>query len=117
MKNNIWTIFHRTGSYSAEYTPVWQRYVCWGGTAEAVKQADGNGRGRNRLTLRIRSRFARLLDADGNPVSAAEAGLSPGDLIAAGEADTPEGQACLRITATAAETGSGLVDGIVLTAE
>lgn len=117
MENNSWTIFHRTGRYSPAYAPVWQRFTCWGGMAESVKRADGSGKGQNRLTLRIRNRFARLLDTDGNPVSAGDANLSPGDLIAVGEADTPDTAVCWRITSVTAETGSGLVDGIVITAE
>ena len=117
MENGIWTIFHKTGRYSASYVPVWQRYVCYGGMAEPVKQAGGDGKGKNRLTLRIRDHFARLLDADGNAVSVGEAALSPGDLIAAGEAAQPDGIACWRVNAVAAETGGGLVNGIVLTAE
>lgn len=117
MGTEIWTIFHRTGSFTAGYAPRWKRFACWGAMAETVKGADGNGNGRNRLTLRIRNHFARLLDADGNPVSPGEAEISPGDLVTAGEAAVPDGNACWRITGTAAETGIGLVNGIVITAE
>ena len=117
METEIWTIFHRTGSFSAGYAPKWKRFTCWGAAAETVKRADGNGNGRNRLTLRIRNHFARQSDADGNPVSPEEAGISPGDLVTAGEAAVPDGKACWRITGTAAETGIGLLNGIVITAE
>ena len=117
MGTEIWTIFHRTGGYTAGYAPKWKRFVCWGAVAETVKGADGNGNGRNRLTLRIRSHFTGLADADGNPVSAEEAEISPGDLVTAGETAMPDGKACWRITGTAAEPGSGLLNGMVITAE
>ena len=117
MQNRIWTIFHRTGRYSLEFAPEWRRFVCWGGMAESVQGADGNGNGKNRLTLRIRSRFAILRDEQGAPVTAEEAEISPGDLVTVGETDSPGEQACWRITAVTAERGSGLVEGIVITAE
>ena len=117
MENSIWTIFHRTGGYSPEFAPVWQRFLCWGGTADSVKGADGNGKGRNRLTLQIRDHFGGLLDGDGKPASLTEAAISPGDLITAGEALTPDNAACWRITAVTSETGIGLLCGTVITAE
>lgn len=117
METGIWTIFHRSGRYTAGYAPVWQRFVCYGGTAESVKQADGNGNGRNRLTLRIRNCFARLTDEDGHTVSAKDAGISPGDLVTVGEAAVPDGVSCWRITAVGTETGSAFAGGTVITAE
>ncbi|MBR4960585.1 MAG: hypothetical protein IKY52_06790 [Clostridia bacterium] len=117
MENGIWTIFHRTGDFTMEYAPVWQRFVCRGGMAESVQGVFGDGMGKNRLTLRIRNHFARLYGEDGSTVSAETAGLTPGDLVAAGEVSSHEGIPCWRITSVAAEPGIGLIRGIVITAE
>ena len=116
MEERIWTIFHRSG-YTAAYEPVWQKYVCCGGRADMVQQADGNGKARNRLTLRLSAYESRLLDRDGNSLSFREAGISPGDLVTEGMAEVPEDSDCRRIGSVTHETGSGRMCGMVIAAE
>ena len=117
MKTGVWTIFHRSGRYTDDYTPVWQKYICYGGREESVQQADGGGNSQNRLTLRLSDYETRLLDQDGRILSYEEAQIAPGDLVTAGEAVSSEGVLCWRIGSVARENSSGRLGGIVIAAE
>ena len=117
MENGIWTIFHRSGEYSAGYTPFWSKFVCCGGTAQILRRTDGGGNGKSRITLRLAERFVRLMDMTDRILALSEAEISPGDLLMPGDASAPEDGAHWRITSVAQETGSGMVSGLVITAE
>lgn len=116
MQNKVWTIFHRSGRYTDDYEILWERYLCYGGTAESVVDADSMGSPENRLTLSLPTYGTRLLDDNGQSVTLAEAGIGPGDLLAKGESGSPD-RDCYRIRSVTEQTGLGAISGYVLVAE
>lgn len=111
------TFFHRSGSYSADYTPLWQRYRCYGvqATTQAVA-ADNGGSRENRLTLTLWEHGIRLVNEDGVAVCWEETGIGPGDLVVCGNVAEP-GRGCYRIRSVTAQGRLGMVRGYVLVAE
>lgn len=116
MQEQIWTIFHRSGSYDKDYTPLWCRYLCYGGTKERTWAADSTGSHTDCLTLGLDTYHVRLIDAAGQSVTFAEAGIGTGDLLVSGEATEP-GRGCYRIQKVTEVTGTGWANGYVLVAE
>lgn len=118
MENSTWTFFCRDGSYDSDWQPVCRRYVCHGAHFSLRAGDNGEGTGRNRLQLWIRDRRTCLLDAAGRFLTLQEAGLQPGDRIAAGDRSSPEGTQTWRIcTVTPPAGGIGCGRGWTITAE
>lgn len=116
MQDKVWTIFHRSGRYNADYEPLWERYLCYGGTVERAVEADSAGSRKDCLTLCLPTYAIRLIDGDGQSVTFREAGIGPGDLLIAGEVSSP-GRGCYRICKVTESVGAGLANGYVVSAE
>ena len=90
MTENTWTFLHRDGGYDDRYRPTFRRFLCCGAVSSCSFGADGEGLGKNRLTLRLRDRTC-LIDEGGRYTDPAEAGIAPGDRITAeNEADSDQ---------------------------
>lgn len=117
MTENTWTILHRDGGYDDRWRPTFRRFFCCGAISSVQYSADGEGIGKNRLTLRLRDRTC-LVDENGRYTSPAEAGIAPGDRITAGNATTPADTVHWRITSVLhTADGIGCGRGWTITAE
>lgn len=116
--DHAWTFFHRSGSYTADYTPIWQRYLCYGVHIAAVSKvaADNDGSRKNGLTLTLSDYGTRLVNEDGVTVCWEETEIGPGDLVAVGTVAEPV-HGCYRIRSVTAQGGLGMARGYVLVAE
>lgn len=118
MENGTWTFFCRDGGYDDSFRPIFRRYVCHDAAVSLKTGADGEGVGRNRLTLWIRDRHTCLLDENGGFRTMEEADIRPGDRIAAGEQTDCGAMPFWRITGVTAPVGGiGLGRGWTITAE
>ncbi len=112
---NTWTIFHRSGRYTADYKPIWQRYGCYGGDAQVVVGADADGSRQDRVQLRLTAHSVRIVDEAGQVVCLTETGIGPGDLLVPGAVTEP-GVVSYRIQRVTVLSGLGLLCGWQITA-